>query len=1432
MKRAKIFTLLAALLCATTSFAWDGDGSGSNPWQIASESDWNELANQVNNKNMNYDGKYFLLTNDISVSTMIGKNSYYNYFSANFDGGGHTLTVNYDTSSDYTAPFRMVNCAHIRHLHVAGTIKTSAKYAGGVIGYAINHEDVHPVDPSNPHTSTIEDCRVSVTITSTVNGYGEHGGLVAYNKQEVLNIKGCVFDGSILGLETTNCGGFVGRSDKDYSWSALHINNSLFMPTEVDQMTGAETFYRASEGASVSNSYYTSIFGEAQGKERHSITDGQGMMMTMAGDPTIYKVSGITAYSDNAGLTYNGVVYGGQGDQVKLNFLGASAYKTSSGTLSGDNPYILTMADGDAVVSVASPTTSTIVYNEKELRDAIADGAYIQLGRDIKIASEIGIDGGKTVYLDLNGHRLNRGLLYRSTYGFVLKNTDGSILTILDSSGDNSGCIEGGYTGNGGGIYNEATLIFSSGTIKNNHSSGSGGGINNTAGATAYILGGVITANAAGMNGGGIYNEGSLYICGKVNVTGNRSESGFADNVYLKEGTVINMVNNLAGSTIGIDMETPDVFTDGYVFTDKEQVTSIFSADHSDFKEVDIDHGNGLLTGIDYGDKIEYVVREWDDTNKRLKSTVMIADDPVVLNSSGGATLTKKLYVVKGKVTVDGNILINPEDGESVGIILCDGATLETKYKILFHESTTKAKLHIYGQENNTGKIDMSAAPEGTLAPRIGNMYYENHDTEGEVNIHGGTFVMTGEELNPCIGSFTESDDYEESSKTFYAKSGVINIFGGIIKATGGTGAAAIGSGYLNHDYGTINIYGGDITAQGGDDTAVEYSGGAAIGGGQYITGGNLNIYGGTINATGGPEAAGIGGGEGNSWEYDTDNGPGTIIIYGGTVIAHGSTHAAGIGYGDGVSGKCNITISGGHVEAYGGTDAAGIGGGEGGPGGNIIITGGYVVANGNDYGAGIGGGQDGEGGNISITGGTVIAKAGRDETGWRAIGPGSGSDDYGKLTVGNKMMVSSERMAVAAERHDMCWYRTQARLDPCTHQDATYVISGTTEEDTHTMQCLYCTMEFIPERHQFVDGKCVVCGTEGTAFEVSIYLPQIGGSDGSYNPPVNHLVADGTKYTLPDAPDDHTPQGLEFAGWLVATPEHLATYVADPSEELLPVGTAYTVTTSVSFTARYKKANVILSDTEHNSATIHKYDGKKVSSVTLKGRTFYKTGEWNTLCLPFAVYNLTGTPLEGATLMTLGNSSGCNTGFNPETGVLSLDFVSAGSIEPGVAYIVKWETSDSDIEDPVFENVTISNEFPGDQGTTSMDGTVTFYGTYNPRHIYDEDRKTLYMGADNTLYYPNGDMTINAFRSFFRLIGITAGDGSGEVRSFNLNFGDGATGMGELKNGRMEGLKLDGAWYDLSGRKVADSSRSSLLAPHSLRKGIYIINGKKVVIK
>ena len=242
--------------------------------------------------------------------------------------------------------------------------------------------------------------------------------------------------------------------------------------------------------------------------------------------------------------------------------------------------------------------------------------------------------------------------------------------------------------------------------------------------------------------------------------------------------------------------------------------------------------------------------------------------------------------------------------------------------------------------------------------------------------------------------------------------------------------------------------------------------------------------------------------------------------------------------------------------------------------------------------------------------------------------------------------------------------------------------------------------------------------------------------------------------------------------------------------------------------------------DAANNATTISTYDEKRCV-VTLQGRTLYKDGKWNTLCLPF---NMTAAqvtsilaPAENG-LMELDTEAGSYahiTGF--EDGTLYLNFKSATSITAGKPYIIKW-ASGTDVIDPKFPGVIISNVTTTSQGVTSEDGYVQFQGTYRPVTYDAENKSVLFMGGNSKLYYPadNTSITIGAFRSYFQLNGITAGTPNSLVKAFVLNFdGDSADGLKDL----MDSTGLNDVIYNLAGQRL-----------NKMQKGINIINGKKVL--
>ena len=239
------------------------------------------------------------------------------------------------------------------------------------------------------------------------------------------------------------------------------------------------------------------------------------------------------------------------------------------------------------------------------------------------------------------------------------------------------------------------------------------------------------------------------------------------------------------------------------------------------------------------------------------------------------------------------------------------------------------------------------------------------------------------------------------------------------------------------------------------------------------------------------------------------------------------------------------------------------------------------------------------------------------------------------------------------------------------------------------------------------------------------------------------------------------------------------------------------------------------------NSTAIQNANGQ-MSEVTLSGRTLYKDGAWNTICLPFAISDFTGTPLAGATVMELDTEGTYDD--DKQTGLvgttLNLYFKNATSITAGKPYIVKWASA-ANITDPVFTGVTIDN--------TNNDVFFTggsFKGTYDYNSWNAENKSILFVGTNNNLYWPQSGASLGACRAYFQLT-----DPNATAREINLNFGEDngdATGILSLskepgnQGNNPEFLNsLD--YYTLDGRKL-DSKPTT--------RGLYIHGGRKVVIK
>ena len=250
---------------------------------------------------------------------------------------------------------------------------------------------------------------------------------------------------------------------------------------------------------------------------------------------------------------------------------------------------------------------------------------------------------------------------------------------------------------------------------------------------------------------------------------------------------------------------------------------------------------------------------------------------------------------------------------------------------------------------------------------------------------------------------------------------------------------------------------------------------------------------------------------------------------------------------------------------------------------------------------------------------------------------------------------------------------------------------------------------------------------------------------------------------------------------------------------------------------------SLTLNESTSNSTAIQNANGQ-MSEVTLSGRTLYKDGKWNTLCLPFnfsAEQIAAHKDFAGAKLMEL-DTNGTN-GFNATNGTLYLAFKEATAINAGVPYLVKWDAAGADFTSPVFFGVTINAT-----ATTTVSNAdtglaeVQMVGCYSPVSVDANDKSILFLGDNNTLYYSTENRNIRSCRAYFSVPYINQTPGA-KARAFVLNFDDEeATGIITV-NGSGLTVGDSDAWYSLDGVRLSGKPT---------QRGIYINNGNKVVIK
>lgn len=251
-----------------------------------------------------------------------------------------------------------------------------------------------------------------------------------------------------------------------------------------------------------------------------------------------------------------------------------------------------------------------------------------------------------------------------------------------------------------------------------------------------------------------------------------------------------------------------------------------------------------------------------------------------------------------------------------------------------------------------------------------------------------------------------------------------------------------------------------------------------------------------------------------------------------------------------------------------------------------------------------------------------------------------------------------------------------------------------------------------------------------------------------------------------------------------------------------------------------FKNKIVRLSDNNDNSDILTSYYDQ-TCTVELSGRTLYKDGKWNTLCLPFDL-TLSGCSVLNGDGVVAKVLDGTNTSLNA-AGLLSLTFNDAPTTIPaGTPFIIKWE-SGTDLSNVQFSGVTIKNTDPTDKEVTfsnAFGDPGQFVGTYSPFSINVGDiNEIILLSGSNTLGYSQSTRTLRSCRAHFM---IPTSAGIRAMLDFDIDFdNEEVTAIANLKS-QISSLKPE-SWFTLQGVKLDGKPT---------QRGIYLHNGRKEAVR
>ena len=763
---------------------FEGEGTAEQPYLITSSADWDALSSAINSGSTAYAGKYFKLTDDITVTTMLGyrpgntDNDDY-VFSGTFDGAGHTLNVNINTSLGFAAPFAIAHNAVIKNLTVTGTVTSTGFHATGLVGASkakVNADE---------SSLTIQ----NVTVSTDVSCTSHIAGIIGHAHQANITMENVVFDGSLNASSVQ--GGFIGwggaihgfnASFKDCLFAGTYKSGAAFHPIAFANGQGTVTLL---------NDFYTT---KAASGGTPITPTGSGSLKLVA---AAVENNGETRYFDSITTAADSANWTA-GSTLKLltDVTTSSTITVPVGAHSLDlNGFGIKMTGSGSVINAGNGAALSVEDSNPDaehkftVSNAKSNGAGLATVNDALTSGYQTFTGG---YITGGSARTGGGIMVNGTAfltlnaGTVIGNQSSFMGAGIkaDNNGNNENInitVNGGaiiyntVNGYGAGICSDGAVEVNGGTIAYNVASNYPGGIHSH---YLHLNGGRIENNFAGVAdyACGAHADHEVYISGNPVVFGNLTNGTPVnldwDRTEYRHGHKLNIVGALTeGAKIGVTIRVggSGEFTSGW--KDKMGDTDpaeYFKSDSNDYKVIKNADGEAELIenspfegkGTEEEPYLIQSAADWDalaDSVLAGKSYhnkfFLLTEDITATEGIGSADITSAtapVYAFSGTFDGGGHTLefVPPADAN---------ANYVAPFSIVKNATVTNLKV--------TGKVTAYNNISGLVGSLIGTLLIENviSDVDVSGNFVGG-FIGHGSAGNITVRNSAYTGDLNGST--------------------------------------------------------------------------------------------------------------------------------------------------------------------------------------------------------------------------------------------------------------------------------------------------------------------------------------------------------------------------------------------------------------------------------------------------------------------------------------------------------------------------------------------------------------------------------------------------------------------------------------------------------------------------------------------